>query len=1045
MFRHIKFPTRQILPRTLLLGLWFFGAWAAAPAQAPEDAPEIGISELPTSQIQQQANALIARGDLSGARPLLLELIRRFETAEGEAPEIPLDGPYFLVGTAYVQEFAATSDRNALVEAVKWYDRLENEYPETTYLKDALTRKVELLRALGEVDRSLELMEAMLDNKYNFQLRGQEMRKMVLEIARTYYSEGKLERGLPYFIRLVQVANDSENRALGAAATFEAYFDQIKSGATPAPGQEDLEPKDQELVYNHEQIDAALKLLPILAQESEVRYRPRFNVSLLGASDILVEADRFSDATLILSLIKTTDVAVQWHEAQIAEMTDLLARREGTNAAPEIIEDLKRNIEIFQARAEQLRKLPTLRNDLLVRRARNYTATERLYEAFWMFYDLFKENPGDVQAEFFHYAAFSNAVQTEKAAMVQELGKAYRETYPQGTYYSDVTVALTDIYLEEDRGQEFLATTEDFLASRPNDSFASQMLVRWANYLFQEGDFNRIIDRLTQWALFEDAAYADGVMYWSGLARIQLGDYLAAAEDFQNLLTAYPESQYAEDALLRRGAALFYAQDFEAARSVINSYIRVFPDGSVLDQAHYFLAEMERIVGNLDRALASYQRSEELTSSLQLFDAIAFKRGSIYEAQGKFAQMESNFREYIDRFGPSGQLTDAIFELGRALEYQINPVAMLELYREAIREHGGNPDSPGIDQILEAYAERYEANKVMLTETVDLLRKLDNDTEFRTQFVTDRGFLFDVFWENQQIDQRLYNALRLHPKFDARLTKGMGPVSDLTQPYREQLTQYPPQTPEAFFRSLLREAVADGDWIRELRALMGLYRSGVEIEPSQALEEDLLDRVTPRVLLYLADYQRPRQLDFAIKAWEKVLERYPYSDSAIVALLNLASDAEERGELQLAVDRLQQVREQFPGSPKLPAVILRQGELYSRMDQHDRARAEYDYLLRVPEWRGEVHAQALLQTGRSFEEEGVLGKAHGYYERVFLAYPHIAKIAAEAYLADARVLVRLGAPKDAINTLQEALDLLLDSAPEALLQSIREELAALRS
>ena len=125
---------------------------------------------------------------------------------------------------------------------------------------------------------------------------------------------------------------------------------------------------------------------------------------------------------------------------------------------------------------------------------------------------------------------------------------------------------------------------------------------------------------------------------------------------------------------------------------------------------------------------------------------------------------------------------------------------------------------------------------------------------------------------------------------------------------------------------------------------------------------------------------------------------------------------------------------------QLPAIILRQGELYTLNGDTESAREEYKYILSVPSWRGILHAQALFQIGQSYMAEREYGKAHGYFERTFVAYSHFGKWAANAYLEDAEALLALKQTEDATATLTEALEMLPKDTPDELIQSIQTKL-----
>jgi len=309
--------------------------------------------------------------------------------------------------------------------------------------------------------------------------------------------------------------------------------------------------------------------------------------------------------------------------------------------------------------------------------------------------------------------------------------------------------------------------------------------------------------------------------------------------------------------------------------------------------------------------------------------------------------------------------------------------------------------------------------------------------------VTDRGALFEEFYLNPDLEQSLYNDLRMHPAFTDALVEDLSPIAEVTSVFLDQLADYPKETPSDFFKRKLSEYQTAKERIGEARMLMGLYRSGVELDPSKPFDSAFLQQLTPRLLLYVADYSRLRNLDFAVETWTVLLEKYPDDDATIVAYIRLADVSAELGELNGALVYLEAILENFAGSPQIPMVILRQGELMTQLGRNREARDKYQYILRVPEWRGELHARALLQTGDAFMAEQSYAEAHGFYERTFLGYSHMAEWAAKAYLADAKALVALGDPAGAKATLTEAATELEGTAPAELYKQIQDELSAL--
>lgn len=1007
LFAH---PIKKTLSIAALIGLSCISNVHA------QDASQLGFSGL-----QAQANALVEQGQLEEAMPFLQELIKRVEASENS--EIELDFPIFLLGTAHIQRFVASQNGGELLKTIEWYDKLQKEYPNSPKVKDALLKKVDVLRILKREDEAVALMKQLLDGTYSFRLDLQQESKLLKDLTQIHYNKGDWKDGLPIFAKLMNTSRNFEDQAWAAAASFEAYVAEKR-------------------------LDDAMALLPILARESEVRYLPRLNVALLKTSDIMVAQARLSDAAILLNLIKTTDIMIEHNEGSLAKKQSQIKLNQDLGRNEEGTERLKQEVKHLEATLTQLRKLPTLRNELLVRRARNYTKTARRYEAFWMFYDLMTENPKDPQVEFYTYATFSNALQLKKTETAITVGKAYRSQFPKGDFYSDITIALVSTLKDQpdsEDSEEYVQIAKNFLDTHPLDTVASNLLALWSGYYMEKQDFETVIAQTGKWLqLHNQPIFEDGLYYWCGLSQLQTGAYDEATQSFTNLLKKYPTSIYAEDGLLRKGASQFYAQKFEAARATLYSYTKQYPRGDALDQAYYFLGEVENLAGDYELALKHFKRADELTTLQDIHDGAAFSMGTIYELLQRYDEMAAHFTAYAERFGEEGRLTDAIFELGRAYEFLHKPTQMLTLYREYIEKYANDIDNPGVDALIEGYAEKYLTNKAILIKTVEFLDALDTDIEFRTKIVTDRGYLFEYFYVNTDLDQTLYNRLRNHPHFNAGLIEDLSPIQDLTEVYRKQLADYPSETPIDFFRDRLAHAKASKQSVGEARILMGLYRSDVELAPSTTYDSAFLSQVTPRVILYIADYSRGDRIDFAVEAWNTVLTEYPLDDAAIVAYMRLADVSETRGDLAGALNYLKSIETQFPGTPQLPAVILRQGELLSAMQRGEEARERYQYILRVPDWRGVIHARALFQTGQAYMAESKYAEAHGFFERTYLGYSNISDWCARAYLADAEALLALGQQADAANVLAEAVETLAETAAPELMTPIQVKLKAIQ-
>lgn len=977
-----------------------------------------GLSQMAFSDVKAQASQFVQAGELTKALPILQELVKRVEGANDSS--VPIDYPIFLIGSAHIQRFLENDQTSELTQALKWFDRLENDFPDSKHLKSSLLKRIDILRALKRTDEAIELMKSLLaGQRSTLNLNAQDQNKLLSDISKTLYRINRLSEGLPYFTQLLQSARTVEDRCFAAAAAFEANLAEKK-------------------------MDATISLLPYLTGESEIRYQPRLNIALLKASDIFADQARLADTSILLNLINTTDLMIDHHEARISEKNTRIETYQAMRRSPQRISQLQQEVKQLEKTLKQLRTLPTLRNELLVRRARNFSKTQRPYESFWMFYDLFKENPNDPQTEFFHYATFSGAKKINKQTIILELGRSYREKYETGDFYSDITAGLIDTLEAMQAFPEMHAIIIDFLNTRPNDPFSSNFLALYAGHQLEAQAFTPLIEQCNQWLQrHTNPNFEDGLYFWSALAYFQQSDFELAVKNFSALIEQFPTSLYIEDTSLRKGICEFYLQDYKAAHTTLLAFTERFTESLALDQAYYFLGEIEAIAGDPTTAIAYFKQADAKTTSQLMHDSVAFRIGTVLEAQEKYPAMRDHFQAYVKRFGQKGRETEAYLQIGRAYELMDQPNAMLALYRDTIERFAGMPENMGVDALIESYAEKYESNLKRLTRTVAFLDQMIEDPSYRETMLTDRGALFEVFYYDTEIDSTLYNRLRNNKGFNLDLMEEVTPLLKMAPDYHSQLAKYPKQTPKEFFQSLKNRYLETGNFVAECRMLMGLFRLNEVVQPSQELTREKIASFTPRLLLYVADYTRNTRLSFAEAAWNTLIEKYPNDDAVIVARLRLADVSTEASNLEAALTHLDAIVETFPATPQLPAIILQQGSLLSQMGNGDAARQKYQYILKVAEWRGVAHARALIQTGDAYMAEAEYNKAHGFFERTFLGYSNFPEVAADAYLADAEVLIKLNDINSAKATLAEALTELKGSISDARLAEIQDKYTTL--
>ena len=118
-------------------------------------------------------------------------------------------------------------------------------------------------------------------------------------------------------------------------------------------------------------------------------------------------------------------------------------------------------------------------------------------------------------------------------------------------------------------------------------------------------------------------------------------------------------------------------------------------------------------------------------------------------------------------------------------------------------------------------------------------------------------------------------------------------------------------------------------------------------------------------------YQRLGRIDDSIQAYRTLIKRF--------------AQAKEAGEASMQIGEMEIARKNTAA-----------------------ARIELEGILHRNEWRGKMHADALLWIGRAYVVEEKYAEAHGFFERIILGYPGFSEVLAMAFYEDIQVLKLMG-------------------------------------
>lgn len=951
------------------------------------------------SALQERVSELTERGNFEAARPFLEEIDKRFRDGTDEE-KATLGGVNFFLGLSYLQEYSRSPDPALLRKAVASLTQATEAGLDEERLISALEFRGDAYRGLSEFGNAADDYERLLSDPLARRLRPEKQREVLQKHSLSLQALKDWTRALPWLREFLDKAEGDEQRALAAGLLLEAYIDSNNVGGV-------------------------LELLPLITVDNPSRYSVALNVALMKAGDRLADRGRYAEAALLYNATLNRDQIVRYFEEREERFAARVERMRALGSSEERIADDLYELENARLQLEAVRQVEPYTSQLMARVARNYYLAGRDFEAVWAYLRFVDNYPDDPLSPEFEFAAFITATKVGLEDLSRRLGEKILEG---GTRNEDfrkrVLLSLAIAYLESGDEEKFFDSADEYLNVFPDSEEAGQVVFLLGNYLVNQGDLDELIDRFTvRLERLGGTPAEDGLHYWMGLAHLFSGRFADARGQFETVLDGekFPNSVYAEDSAYRRAITFYGEDEIEKARSAFRSFVGTYPRGELRGEVEFFLGEIAASNGELVTAVQHYEAVPVYTENIDYITSAYFQKARLLARNDIPKRAIATYEEYIDRYAEDGQLTRAIYLLGELLKEQGRPGEALTRYLGAILRYGNNPENLGVDPMIDEYVRRYDETQRRLASTVSFLERLESDPDFRLKVATDRGFLYQQFSDNPNLDDALYEELRKSKEFSGELAKGAGPILPFLESYRSQLEGFPQEPPEVVFAREFENAKRTGRRTLAMRLQMALETIGRSPDGLLVIQDSDIDRASPRLLVWIGEQKERVDPDLARRAYRKAIDYPEMVPEKVDAYLNLADLQLEEGATDEALALYAQAEENFPADPAIYRALVAQANVFAQRGRHEEAREKLLQILKTPDWRGEPHAEALYRVGVSYFEEGKYPEAHGFFERTFLGYALFEEWAARAYLMDARTLAQMGQMDDARNTLREAL------------------------
>jgi TolA-binding protein len=554
---------------------------------------------------------------------------------------------------------------------------------------------------------------------------------------------------------------------------------------------------------------------------------------------------------------------------------------------------------------------------------------------------------------------------------------------------------LGEIQEAEPRGYAYLDTHKADMTPR-------QIAYLLTGYYQQHDQMPKIKQLLPYLKAFTPSAdavilkYECELYYMQAVADMAMLNYELAEADFRKVLNDFPGSHQEDNATYWHGVSLMFLEKYNEALAEFEAYPGKFPKGAWLAQALFQSGTCFFGMEKFDEALERFTKVIEQYSGATVYPDACSLRGDIYGSRGMLDEAIMDYDRAIAGARTQAQAKYAVFQKAAVFEAERKYPEIITLVNSYLDRYGAEADiSEGI----------YWIGKTRINQ---------GRTDEAVQAYFDAIIRYGTDLKQGGVDSiiaELVKTSKIKLSDDGR--------SRLKTRLRNALQQTGNQTLQLRLRATLAQM------------------DGTVIPFGKQLIAELADftNAAPPVLAAICDasfeqqdYSRAEEL---LKAF---LIRFSESEYMRSAYRLRGFDLYRSGKLDEALKLVGDVQARYGTDYDAAWAQLMKGDILLQQKRYAEARDAFLGVMNVRGWRGESYAEATYKLGRVDELAGDPRKAFGWYQRAYFQYKGYAKSywAAEAYLASARCLEKMGRTNDARNTWRAMLfDKYVNGLPQA--------------
>ncbi|MDD5005979.1 MAG: tetratricopeptide repeat protein [Candidatus Omnitrophica bacterium] len=595
---------------------------------------------------------------------------------------------------------------------------------------------------------------------------------------------------------------------------------------------------------------------------------------------------------------------------------------------------------------------------------------------------------------------------------------------------------------------------QKFINDFPDSQANTEARLYIAQCFFQNNKFIEARDILTKLEKsYVSYGIEDRFLYWSGQVYLKVKDYKEAAKYFKKMVEMHPNSSLLfetkmllgwvflqdgkydeaeqifdtltrsednaiqEEALFKKGEALFQKKDYNGVLENYTIFTKVFPDSDKLTKVYFYMGDANFYLDNFDKAISYYSMALEKTddnwlkaASLQGEAWSYLKQNKLKESQDAFSRIDGlevkNFNKENFYFGKA-TLYYRLNRLDEALNYYNELIKMYPRSDMIIQVLFGKAEClvglSRLEEATDAYLKViYRAGKIDDKETKEIVVKahynlgriylktedprsalgefqkaiaLSNDDQIKLSSLYELG---GIYQNRQEFDKAIDVYTRILKDYP------YNSYNDYVW-YQLSLVYLKLGKTETAISSLreFNKKFTQSELLDEVNYYLGYaYFKNNEFKESCNQLQKFLDAFPDspyrdRASYLLAvSFNNRGMFKEAIDNFEKVLKEFAQNkDLAEKSDYAVANALYQMGEEKQAISKFKQFTEEYPESSIAPNVIFWLGQYYYENSLFESARNSFETIIqKYPEYNNLVQ-EARYEIGLTFLAENKLDSA----------------------------------------------------------------------